>query len=145
MQAAAPLPAGSTFVDFGCGKGRAVLLAGEHPFRAVVGVEFSPELVEVARRNLRNCRGFAHVCCNMEVVCMDAARYEIPAGPLVLYFYNPFMEEVMQAVIERLRESLARDPRPVVVIYATPTLDHLWAGVPGLRKTMSSRGCTIYR
>src|SRR5947209_2929304 len=37
-----------TFIDIGCGKGRAVLLATELPFREVIGVELSPALVETA-------------------------------------------------------------------------------------------------
>ena len=32
-----------TFIDVGCGKGRALLLASEFPFRRIVGVELSPE------------------------------------------------------------------------------------------------------
>jgi SAM-dependent methyltransferase len=33
------------FVDFGAGKGRTVLLAARHPFKKVIGVEFSGELL----------------------------------------------------------------------------------------------------
>ncbi|HEX3865751.1 MAG TPA: class I SAM-dependent methyltransferase, partial [Gemmatimonadaceae bacterium] len=40
-----------TFVDFGCGKGRAMLLASDYPFREVIGVDFSEELIAVAQRN----------------------------------------------------------------------------------------------
>jgi len=40
-----------TFIDFGCGKGRAMLLAAERPFRRLIGIDFSHELLMVARRN----------------------------------------------------------------------------------------------
>ena len=43
---------GTTFVDVGAGMGRAMLLAAELPFRAVIGVELNPALVRIARRNL---------------------------------------------------------------------------------------------
>jgi hypothetical protein len=33
-----------TFIDFGSGKGRALLLASEFPFRGIIGLEFAPEL-----------------------------------------------------------------------------------------------------
>ena len=46
------LPAGGTFVDVGSGKGRVLLLAARHPFKRVVGIEFSPSLCEQARRNI---------------------------------------------------------------------------------------------
>ena len=42
-----------TFIDLGSGKGRAVLLASLYPFRRLIGVEFSPELTEVARLNVQ--------------------------------------------------------------------------------------------
>ena len=38
-----------SFVDFGSGKGRVLLVASHYPFREVVGVEFSPELHEICR------------------------------------------------------------------------------------------------
>src|SRR4051794_21977627 len=41
------------FVDYGSGKGRALLLAAEFPFRRAVGVEFSPELHEAALANFQ--------------------------------------------------------------------------------------------
>src|SRR5688572_18369938 len=39
------------FIDFGSGKGRALVLAAEAGFRKAVGVEISPPLHEVAIRN----------------------------------------------------------------------------------------------
>jgi hypothetical protein len=41
-----------TFIDIGAGMGRAVLLAAEMPFRAVIGVELHPALTRIARKNL---------------------------------------------------------------------------------------------
>ena len=49
--ATAPLER-TAFVDIGAGKGRAMLLAAEMPFRRIVGVELHPQLAAVARRNL---------------------------------------------------------------------------------------------
>src|ERR1700719_3166712 len=41
-----------TFVDIGAGKGRALLLAAELPFRKVIGVELSEELARIAQKNI---------------------------------------------------------------------------------------------
>jgi SAM-dependent methyltransferase len=41
-----------SFLDFGAGKGRAMLVASELPFREVIGIELNPELAAVAQRNL---------------------------------------------------------------------------------------------
>src|SRR3984957_17090364 len=40
------------FVDLGSGKGRALLLASDYPFREIIGVELSPELDQIARANI---------------------------------------------------------------------------------------------
>ncbi len=40
------------FVDVGSGKGRALLLASDYPFRKIIGVELSPELDRIARANI---------------------------------------------------------------------------------------------
>ena len=46
-----------TFVDVGSGKGRALLLASDYPFREIIGVELSPELERVARTNIARYTG----------------------------------------------------------------------------------------
>jgi SAM-dependent methyltransferase len=40
-----------TFIDLGCGEGRALVIASEFPFRAIVGVELSPALCATATAN----------------------------------------------------------------------------------------------
>ena len=41
------------FVDFGSGKGRVVMIAASFPFKAVIGVELSSELHQIAMENVR--------------------------------------------------------------------------------------------
>jgi SAM-dependent methyltransferase len=134
-----------TFIDFGSGKGRALLLAAEFPFRKIVGVELAPTLHEAARENLRVCKKERLKCHDIELVCLDAAAYPIPDGPAVFYFYNPFVREVMAQVVENIRASLECRPRDVVVLYYTPQLDDLWQRIPGLRTVHAAPGYSIYR
>ena len=134
-----------TFVDFGSGKGRALLLASEHPFHKVVGVEFAPGLVEIARRNLHSARGLARRCREVEIVCLDAARFPIPTGPVILFFNNPFEPEVMAPVAENVRRSLESHPRELFVLYAFPFHETLWSQVALLKKVHSEREYAIYR
>lgn len=109
-----------SFVDFGCGKGRILLLASNYPFREVIGVEFSPELAGVAERNVGIYRNAEQCCKAIRVVTGDAAEFALPDGPLVCYFYNPFGEEVMRRVVANMEESLRRDPRDMYLIYLNP-------------------------
>ena len=40
-----------SFIDLGCGKGRALLVASELPFKALMGVELNSGLARIAERN----------------------------------------------------------------------------------------------
>jgi predicted RNA methylase len=113
-------PKDLTFVDLGSGKGRAVLLASAHPFQRVIGVEFAPELHAIAESNLDRAGALPRAARKVELHCMDAAAYELPKEPLLLFLYNPFGEAVMRVVAHRLRESLRRAPRPAYVLYVNP-------------------------
>ena len=66
------------FVDFGSGKGRALLLASEFPFKRIMGVEFSDELSAIARENVASFPTEAQRCGDIEIVCEDAAEFELP-------------------------------------------------------------------
>jgi SAM-dependent methyltransferase len=101
------------FVDYGSGKGRVLLLAADLPFKQIVGVEFSPPLHEIARQNIATLGRHA---ARVETLVMDAAEYEPPLEPLVLYFFNPFDAPVMRRVLARVRASLERRPRPVYIV-----------------------------
>jgi predicted RNA methylase len=112
-----PIESGEyVFIDFGAGKGRTALLASEFPFRRIVGVEFSLELVDVARANVARFRSGTHRCRDIQFLCHDVVDIEIPAEPVVLFFYNPFGEPVMRRVMERVCESLDRHPRAAYVV-----------------------------
>lgn len=113
------------FIDFGCGKGKVLLLAGELPFKRVIGVEMSPVLIRVAEDNLRACRNRTRRCNAFELVCADAAEYQIPHEPAVYYFYNPFRAEAMGKVLDRIRRSLAAVPREAYVVYVNPVHQNL--------------------
>jgi hypothetical protein len=107
------------FIDFGSGKGRAVLRAAQYPFRRVVGVELSEELTEVARHNLERNRHHLRVQ-DVELVTADVLEYEIPDDLTVVYFNNPFTGSLFGAVLARLLESLDRRPRRMRVLYRNP-------------------------
>jgi SAM-dependent methyltransferase len=109
-----------SFVDFGSGKGRALLLAAEFPFRRIVGIEFAPELHAIAQRNIRSCVNPKQRCANIESICADFSACEPPDGPCVLYFYNPCEKRVLAKTLENIRVSLEKQPRTIYVLYVAP-------------------------
>jgi SAM-dependent methyltransferase len=108
-----------TFVDFGCGKGRVVHQAARYPFRRVIGVEVSSELAEIARAGLA-ARSNQHRCGEVEIVVADAAHFQVPDDLTIAYFFRPFGEETFGAVLQRIVESIDRNPRRVRLIYLWP-------------------------
>lgn len=112
------------FVDLGCGKGKALLVAAEVPFREIVGVEVAPRLAAIARENLRKFARKNRVP-QCEVVLIDAREFRLSEKPLVIFFYDPFTAEVMEPVLDGIRRSLQRAPRPIYILYAKPRLRNL--------------------
>jgi hypothetical protein len=127
------------FVDFGSGKGRALLLASELPFAKIVGLEFSSDLHLAALANIERYRSSTQRCRNITSRCVDFTTFPLPPSPLVLYFYNPASRDVMATVAANIARSLRENERPVFVVYVTPAYDVFENGNPlALRKIASS-------
>jgi SAM-dependent methyltransferase len=121
MRAAQPYdPADYTFIDYGAGKGRALVLAAEMGFRRVVGVELFESLCAEARANIAARAGRDPRAAAIELLCMDAAAYVPPPGNLFCYFYNPFDDVVLRKVLARLEAALQAAPRRLVIAYSNP-------------------------
>jgi SAM-dependent methyltransferase len=117
-----------TFVDLGSGKGRALLIASEYPFRAIAGVELSPKLHAIAVDNIARCRGLAQRCRNVRSIEGDATEFIFPSGPLVIYLWNPFEAPVFASVLVNLEAALTREPRPIFIVYIQPDLESMLEG-----------------
>jgi SAM-dependent methyltransferase len=107
------------FIDFGCGKGRVLLMAAMQPVRRVIGVELSPELSATARRNIHRAQPRLR-CRDVEVVTCSAEAFVIPPAPLTVFFWNPFAGEILERVLENIHRSYRERPRPIRVIAAYP-------------------------
>jgi hypothetical protein len=102
-------------VDFGSGKGGALITFSRFPFAKITGVELSPKLVAIAEENLRKL--------NIGTVTMtvsDAADFSELDGYNFFYFFSPFPRSVMGAVIRNISFSLKTRPRKAVIIYFNP-------------------------
>ena len=106
-----------TFIDLGCGKGRALMLATELPFREAIGVELNPELAACAERNLTlwSAAGKAH--CPTRVVAGDVTEFAWPAGPVLVFIYNSFAPPVTRGVLDSLAKRAATDPSRLDIVY----------------------------
>jgi SAM-dependent methyltransferase len=133
-----------TFVDVGSGKGRALLLAAEYPFHRIVGVEWVAELHRIAQQNARKFESDAPGSPPIQLVCGDARAYQFPAGPLLVFLFNPLPEAGLQQVIANLEESLRNQPRPAYIVYHNPLLEHLWTRTGRFAKIAGTMQWAVY-
>lgn len=133
-----------TFIDLGSGKGRALLMASDYPFRRIVGVELLPALHQIARENLIKYRSDSQKCFALESVCGDATEFQFPAEPIVLYLFNPFPESDLRRMLANLQQSLRDRPRTVYVLYHNPGLEHALRDCSALRKIGGTHQYSVY-
>ena len=106
-----------TFIDFGSGKGRVLLVASEFSFRRIIGIEISKELHESAKRNVEIYKNSAQRCFNFELNCADATTFTLPKANTIFHFYHPFLPEVLRPVLQNIGKSLKKAPRRIFILY----------------------------
>src|SRR5260370_30556709 len=84
-----------SFVDLGCGKGRAVMMASEFGFREGVGVELHASLAGIAEANVAVWAGAGRAACPVRIICGDATEFVFPDGACLLYLFPPVTAPVL--------------------------------------------------
>jgi hypothetical protein len=133
-----------TFVDLGAGKGRALLMASDYPFRRIIGVECVPELHRAAQKNIAGYSSDRQRCRCIEALCMDARDFEFPPEPLAVYLFNPFSEPTFAAVLEKLRRSFEQAPRAVYIAYRFTEFEGLLAESGWLKKVAGTEQWAVH-
>ena len=132
------------FIDLGSGKGRTLLMASDYPFCRVVGVELLPALNLIAQENLNKYRNDAQKCFAIESTCADAAGFDFPGEPIVLFLFNPFPESGLRRVIANLEQSLREYPRKVYVLYHNPLLEHVLSASAILKRICGTHQYSLF-
>lgn len=120
------------FIDIGCGKGRAVLLASRMLFRDVIGIELHPELAETARLNLERWRERTGVGVPASILCADAptALHDLLSGATLLYVYNPFRAPVLRQLLLAILAQHKTLSEPVDLLYLYPEHEEVFLEFP---------------
>jgi predicted RNA methylase len=92
------IPRGKAVLDIGCGKGGAMLAMLSY-FERVDGIEICPQLIDIARKNLRWHAG------RCQIFGCDATAFEGYGNYDTFYLYNPFPENVVCAVMEQIQRA----------------------------------------
>lgn len=123
-----------TFVDLGCGKGRALLVATEFPFRDILGVELSAPLARIADRNAGLIARRFPQRPAIAVAVADASTFPLPTGNLVLFLYHPFSARLVARVVTAIEAALAAERRTVYVVYYNPVAGRCFDASEQLRR-----------
>lgn len=108
------------FVDYGSGKGAAIIHAKELGFKKTIGIEFAKELNHQALKNIK-----ALKLDNVSSLYADATSYVLPNDISVIYFFNPFDELVMQKVIDNIITQKNSFKNDVYIIYGNASCNIL--------------------
>lgn len=134
-----------TFVDIGAGKGRAMLVASELPFKQVIGIELNPAMADVAQSNLdhwvssRKGDPTAAKHAPVRLIEQDALEFAFPKSPCVAFLFHPFEAPLMKKLLRRMEEQFFKRPCDLDVLYvnaecaavfdANPAFRRLWFGM----------------
>lgn len=102
-----------SFMDMGCGKGYVMTLAAKYSFERVGGVEYTPELCDICRKNL----GILMLDW-VKVFNCDAKEFDGYGDYDIFYFCNPFDETILSVVARKIIE--AHTDRKCWIYYLNP-------------------------
>ena len=111
------LPNNSVFVDYGAGKGRAMILAAEsHSFKKIKGLEFSASLYKSAKKNIQTYvkKTGSDI---FDLHHTDVVNYQVQSEDNIFYFFNPFNEHILKQCLGKMQSSLNENPRRPFLIY----------------------------
>jgi hypothetical protein len=109
-------PSRLSFVDYGAGKGRVLLLASQYPFAEIGGIEFAEELHDNATMNIAQFSRSRMKCRNVECMLEDVTGVKVPDGEAIHYFFNPFEPEIFAEVLRGIVASYHAKPRRLYLI-----------------------------
>jgi hypothetical protein len=110
-------PQRHSFIDYGSGKGKAMLIASNYPFKTIIGLEYARRLHEIATENCRRYRSADQKCHSLHSILGDVLDYTPPSGPIVCFMCNPFDETTLRAVFKSWRVRYQSGGREIRILY----------------------------
>ena len=101
-----------SFVDIGCGKGKALIIANKFKFKEVIGYEINRQVYDVLCKNINklNIR-------NSQLI-NDSINADKIRNKSIIYFYNPFSENMTYDFFKKI--SLDKNLKQLIIIYVNP-------------------------
>ena len=109
----------SHVLDYGCGKGRTAIFLSFRTGCRATGIEFDRELCDEAVKILEQSKLPEAYKKGVRFVCTDARNYRVQEENC-FYFFNPFAEEVLRAVLGKIQQSYYENPRRMHLFFYYP-------------------------
>jgi len=109
----------SHVIDYGSGMGRACLYLAEQTGCRCTGIECVDEFYQASLKNLSD------KDLKVEFVKCSVEDYPLPDDSNVMYFFNPFSEEIFKQVMENIIESYHRNPRDMKLLFYYPSDEYV--------------------
>ncbi|MEP6927339.1 MAG: hypothetical protein ABI834_06865 [Ginsengibacter sp.] len=109
----------NNITDFGCGKGRALVVAAYFGFKNINGIDFAKALCITAEQNIQQTKAL-YPSAKFNIVCDDVVNYKIAKEQNVFFFFNPFDEVIMLKVVKNILASIKEKSRRVFIMYINP-------------------------
>ena len=122
-----PQPSDVVF-DIGCGMGRVLCAFARMNITKCIGIEMSPELAVIATRNAERVHARK---ANIEVRIADATCEDYSEGT-IFWLFNPFGKAAINAMLDRIEESLKTCPRKIRIAYINPVHEDAFQSRPWL-------------
>ena len=104
----------SFLIDYGSGKGRAAFFLHHETGCRALGIEYNPSFFQEALRNLNDYCGNSD---GISFILQDAEKYEVPEEADCFWFFNPFSDRILKAVLARLTDSYYVNPRRITLYF----------------------------
>ena len=108
-----------SILDVGCGKGRMLCFFSKYSFLRADGIEYNPGIAAIAGNNMKR------LGLKSRVFLADACDFDNWGDYNWFYFYNPFPKRVMDICLQKMIESLLKNPRRLNIIYVNPVCHRL--------------------
>jgi len=127
-----------TFIDIGAGKGRAMLIASQAPFREIIGVELNPNMATIALQNIARWTRHEPHLSPIHLRQEDATTFTFPPGPCLAFLFHPFEAPVLRRFLRSIETQFAKRPGKLDILYVNaecavtfdrhPAFTRLWSG-----------------
>jgi SAM-dependent methyltransferase len=110
------VPPDAVFVDLGCGKGRALIVAAQYGVRRLKGIELVPEFIRSCETNLQKVLSRGG---NLEwqILNIDIRDYAVSPEDDVFYLYDPCAWSVVLACLSNILASWREHPRRFAIYH----------------------------